>query len=131
MYWIFFILFLPSVLFGQSNISTKNKSGRPEGIIYLKDDKVVKMPYQWMIDYYTYHLQDIESINGQETIVIPIEREYKKNIRSRKVDGYFVQYSWTPNLTDVSIPYVRCKVIEFDFKNKAKAKEKTLSMQSS
>jgi len=100
------------------------KKGHIEGTILLNKNVTVQINND-LVNYLTANLTNIESINGQTIINIPIEREYKKNRRSRIIEGYFCQYEWTifPDGDDVTIDNIKTTYLEFDF-DKDKITEK-------
>jgi len=106
---LLFFLFIPGVLLAQGK-------GHIEGPIYLKKNCTVQMN-QDVVDYLTANLTNIESIDGQTVIYIPIEREFKKERKSMIVDGYFCQYEWTilPGGNDVTLFKIKTTYLEFDF----------------
>ena len=110
---ILFLLF-PIISFAQSE--RKNF----EGLMYLANDKTIEMN-QGVIDWLTANLDKIVSIGGKTTISIPVQKEFKKRMRLRWIDGYLCQYAYTGS--DVTLQKPKTKYIDFDFKQK-KIKEK-------
>jgi len=107
--WLIIFIFLPVMLFAQ-------KKKTFEGLMYLANDKTIEMN-QGVIDWLTANLDKIVSIGGKETISIPVNKEFKKRLRTRWIDGYLCQYAWTGN--DVSLQKPKTKYWEFDFKKKS------------
>ncbi len=105
------------------NCFAQGKKGKIEGVIYLAKNQAIKMNAP-VIAYLMANLSNIESIGGQTTFIVPIEREYKKSVKSRLVDGYLVQYIYNPVSTSASVQNIKTKVIEFDFQKKTISKEK-------
>ena len=105
---ILFLLF-PVILFAQ------NKKHSFEGLMYLANDKTIEMN-QGVIDWLTANLDKIVSIGSKETISIPVQKEFKKQMRLRWVDGYLCQYAWTGS--DVTLQKPKTYYWEFDFKKK-------------
>ena len=77
-----------------------------------------------VVNYLTVNIDNIISIGGKNKISIAIEKEFKKRIRTRIVNGYLVQYAWTG--IDVSLQKPRTKLIEFDFDKKLIDKKKVI-----
>ena len=99
----------------------QDKKGKIDGLMYLANDQTIVMNAN-IIKILTDNLDRIASISGNETIMIPVAKEFKKRIRTRMVDGFMVQYAYTG--TDVTLQKPKTKYIEFDFTNKT-IKEKS------
>ena len=87
--------------------------------MYLDKD-VDAVYYPELVEWLTSNLDNIISIGGETIFVVPIERKFKKKLKSRLINGYFVQYEETIAIPEsyITIFDVKTKVLEFDFENK-------------
>jgi len=109
----FLIIFI-SLIFVQS-ASAQNW----QGIFYFSKDRTITPPlYQYLIDYYTANIKDIESVRGKTTFSIPKNIKVKAKIRTVVIDGNIVQYIRHPNGKDVVLYELTCDNVLFDFKKK-------------
>ncbi len=96
----------------------QDRKGKLDGTIYLANDQTVVMNQQ-LIKILTDNLKNIVSIKGQTTYLVPIEKQFKKRLRTRLVDGFLVQYAYVGTVNPaVSLQKPKTKYIEFDFKQK-------------
>jgi len=116
-FWV--IIFIAILCIGQ--LHAQDKKGKIDGLMYLANDQTIVMNAN-IIKILTDNLDRIASISGNETIMIPVAKEFKKRIRTRMVDGFMVQYAYTGS--DVTLQKPKTKYIEFDFTNKT-IKEKS------
>jgi len=93
----------------------QNKKGKIEGIIYLANDQTVAMNAH-VVSWIAERLDSIASIEGKTILLIPVEKQFKKRLRTRMIDGYMVQYAYTG--IDVSLQKPKTKYLEFDFDKK-------------
>ena len=84
-------------------------------IIYLDKDVNSTMNAH-VVQYLTTNLNAIASVHNETLFLVPIEREYKKNVKSIIIEGYLAQYSDLPN--DIDIKKIKTKYVEFDFSQK-------------
>ena len=110
--WV--IIFIAILCIGQ--LHAQDKKGKIDGLMYLANDQTIVMNAN-IIKILTDNLDRIASISGNETIMIPVAKEFKKRIRTRMVDGFMVQYAYTG--TDVTLQKPKTKYWEFDFKKKS------------
>lgn len=90
-----------------------------QGIFYFSKDRTITPPlYQFLIDYYTKNIEDIESVNGKTTFSIPQKIKVKTKVRTVVVEGNIVQYIRHPNGKDVVLYELQCDNVIFDFKKK-------------
>ena len=111
-FWV--IIFIAILCIGQ--LHAQDKKGKIDGLMYLANDQTVVMNAN-IIKILTDNLDRIASIGGNETIMIPVAKEFKKRIRTRMVDGFMVQYAYTGS--DVTLQKPKTKYWEFDFKKKS------------
>jgi hypothetical protein len=106
---ILILLILPCLAFSQHK-------GHIEGTIYLSKNITIELN-QELVAFLTANLTIIESIDGKTVINIPIARDYKKNRRSRIIEGYFCQYEWViyPDRDEVILDDIKTTYLEFDF----------------
>jgi hypothetical protein len=122
---ILLVLLLPCFIYAQTpyDIQSVSQKSSLSGLIFLAKDQTIKMNDD-IVDYLTMRIDRIISVGGQKKISIAVEKEFKKRLRTRFVDGYLVQYAWTG--IDVSLQKPRTKVIEFDFDKKLIDKKKVI-----
>jgi hypothetical protein len=90
-----------------------------EAIKYFSQDRTLTPPlYQFLIDYYTSNINDIESVKGKTTIEIPQKIKVKAKVRTVVVEGNIVQYIRHPNGKDVILYELDSDNVVIDFKNK-------------
>jgi len=108
------ILFISVQCFAQFN-----------AIKYFSQDRELTPPlYQFLIDYYTTNIEDIESVKGKTTIEIPKKIKVKSKVRTVVVEGNIVQYIRHSNGKDVVLYDLVSDNVVFDFKTKKIKEEK-------
>ena len=96
-----------------------------QGIFYFSKDRTITPPlYQYLIDYYTKNIKDIESVKGKTTIEIPQKIKVKAKVRTVVVEGNIVQYIRHSNGKDVVLYDLVSDNVVFDFKTKKIKEEK-------
>jgi hypothetical protein len=109
---ILFFLTIANGLFAQ------DRRGILEGTIYLANDQTVRMNAE-LVQYLRDNIQRIVSIGGKTTVSIPIEKQFKRRLRTRIVNGFVVQYAYVGSAAPaVALQKPRTRYIEFDFKTK-------------
>ena len=112
---ILFFLFIDG-----GGLYAQEKVSKMDGTFYLANDVTVRMN-DHVVRWIEANFDQIISIEGKTVYLVPVEKQFKRRLRTRIIDGYIVQYAYTGAVTPVvSLQKPRTKFIEFDFKKKAK-----------